>query len=62
MMMMTMMPRSPDGTLYVDSKGTICTNWQPENGLLEFDNALGFGIKYSRDVVVTSELPSSAWT
>ena len=36
--------RTPDGTLYLDDKGTVCTQFSPEMGIIKAKNALGYGM------------------
>ena len=41
--------KTPSGTLYVDKSGTICTEFDPQNGILKFDNALGYKVMWKRE-------------
>ena len=40
--------RTPEGTLYLDDKGTVLTNFDPQNGVIEVNNVLGFKIMWKR--------------
>ena len=42
--------RTPDGTLYLDNNGTVCTEFKPEAGTIQSKNAVGYGIKLTRKV------------
>ena len=48
--------RTPEGTIYIDDKGSVLTNFDPQNGVIEVKNVLGFKIMWKRsgDFAITS--------
>ena len=40
--------KTPSGTLYVDNKGTKCIEFAPQNGIMKFDNPIGFKVMWKR--------------
>ena len=54
--------RTPEGTMYFDDKGSILTNFDPQNGVIEVKNVLGFKIMWKRQGVsaITKQQHSSA--
>ena len=40
--------RTPEGTMYLDDKGTVLNNFDPQNGVIEVNNVLGFKIMWKR--------------
>merc|ERR1739848_317217 len=50
--------RSPAGELYLDSKGTLCTQFSPETGQVRARNALGFGILRRREEGAVTSQPN----
>ena len=40
--------RTPEGTIYIDDKGSVLTNFDPQNGVIEVNNVLGFKIMWKR--------------
>eukprot|EP00092_Neocalanus_flemingeri_P100538 GFUD01128426.1.p1 GENE.GFUD01128426.1~~GFUD01128426.1.p1 ORF type:complete len:209 (-),score=44.05 GFUD01128426.1:28-627(-) len=48
--------QTPEGTLYLDDKGTVCTQFSPEIGMIRAKNALGYGMELKRQgLAVTSQ-------
>ena len=41
--------KTPDGTLYLDNQGSVCTEFSPENGVVTVRNALGITIMWKRE-------------
>ena len=39
---------TPDGTIYLDDKGSVLTKWDTENGVIEVKNVLGFKLMWKR--------------
>ena len=42
--------KGPDGTFYLDDKGTVCTEFNPEKGIVQATNAMGFSMMLTRKV------------
>lgn len=40
--------RTPEGDIYLDDKGSELTRWEPENGVIEVKNVLGFKIMWKK--------------
>ena len=43
------MNRTPDGTIYLDDKGSVLTKWDPQNGVVEVENFMGFKVMWKRE-------------
>ena len=41
--------RTPEGIIYLDEKGSVLTKWDPQNGVIEVKNVLGFKIMWKRE-------------
>ena len=41
--------RTPEGIIYLDEKGSVLTKWEPQNGVIEVKNVLGFKIMWKRE-------------
>ena len=54
--------KTPDGTLYLDKYGTKCTEFSPQNGIIQYTTITQFKGMFKREpvhtnAVVTQELP-----
>ena len=49
--------RTPEGTLYMDTKGSVLTEFSPEMGIIKFQNALGYGGMFKRHAAVVTAQP-----
>ena len=45
--------KGPDGTFYLDDKGTVCTEFNPEKGIVQATNAMGLSMMLTRKVADT---------
>ena len=51
--------RTPDGTIYLDEKGSVLTKWEPENGVIEVENVLGFKVMWKREKDIIDHAPTA---
>lgn len=51
--------RSEDGTLYCDKHGSYIDNFDPENGIIDFVNALGMSLQWRRDMLGAVQYPGT---
>ena len=50
--------QTPDGTIYLDEKGSILTNLDHQNGIIEVTNVPGFKIMWKRGPSLSDSLMS----
>ena len=50
--------RTPEGMIFLDDKGSILTNFDPHNGVIEVKNVFGFKIMWKREGIsaITKQL------
>ena len=49
--------RTPEGTVYMDTKGSVLTEFSPEMGIIKFQNAMGYGVMFKRHTAVVTAQP-----
>ena len=53
------MNRTPDGTIYLDDKGSVLTKWDPQNGVVEVENFMGFKVMWKREKKIIDHVPAA---
>ena len=45
--------------IYLDEKGSVLTKWEPENGVIEVENVLGFKVMWKREKDIIDHAPTA---
>ena len=51
--------RTSDGTIYLDDKGSVLTKWDPQNGVVEVKNFMGFKVMWKREKKIIDHAPTA---